>query len=511
MKSFKEISEAHYAAAADYRVSASGRKVHRMKKIADDPRDLDHDGDVDKDDKKLAKELAKESVVPDHMKGKQKPYVSSDGKGNYEVLGNTGQTKATFSRKEHGKDAQSKAQAHLKSKYDEYMKEEVVDESVNKSDVPAYLRKKNGDKLTLKDLDKERTQNRSHPETLKKINGTQTEGCAPIAPVPDRKYIKGTPEWKANKEKNKPRTGHPTNEEVELDEAGHGGPLGYLSPEARAMEIARRKKALKANETPASKRFIDNAIKNIKPKNEEVELDEVLDMRHHATGTGSIHVSHTHTSPSRVHSIGYTDAHKISNLKAGEKHEYKNANGHETFTAHKQADGSTKIHDNRGTHVATIKNKMGRYDGQVKESLDEAVDKQEQRLLILARLGLVDKSEVSKLRIAIDQFKSDKTLSIAQRGLLFGVLTDLISLVTGDDMVFNRVKLDIQKEDYEIIEEEEIIVETKDDDKDDKPPFDGPYTKKPSAVAGKNGSGYSTARHLARLALQKQQQKKQGK
>ena len=447
MKSFKEIAEARFAASADFKISASGRKVHKMKKIADTEDDLDKEDDKDTKD-------VKESAVPDHMKGKQKPYVSSDGKGNYEVLGNTGQTKATFSRKEHGKDAQSKAQAHLKSKYDEYMKEEVVDESVNKSDVPAYLRKKNNDKLTLKDLDKERTQNRSHPETLKKINGTQTEGCAPVAPVPDRKYIKGTPEWKANKEKNKPRTGHPTNEEVE-------------------------------------------------------ELDEVLDMRHHTTGTGSIHVSHTHTSPSRVHSIGYTDAHKISNLKAGEKHEYKNANGHETFTAHKQADGSTKIHDNRGTHVATIKNKMGRYDGQVKESLDEAVDKQEQRLLILARLGLVDKSEVSKLRIALEQLKADKALTVQQRTMLLGVMEDLISLVTGDDMVFNRIKQDVQKEDYELVEEEEIIIETKDNDKDDVP-FDGPYTKKPSATPGKNGSGYSTARHLARLALQKQQ-KKQGK
>lgn len=70
----------------------------------------------------------KESVVPDRMKGKQKPYVSSDGKGNYEVLGNTGQTKATFSRAEHGKDAHVKAQKHLKSKYNEYMKEETLDE-----------------------------------------------------------------------------------------------------------------------------------------------------------------------------------------------------------------------------------------------------------------------------------------------------------------------------------------------------------------------------------------------
>lgn len=42
---------------------------------------------------------------------------------------------------------------------------------------------------------------------------------APVAPVPDRKYIKGTPENKAHKEANKSRTGHPTNEEVEqIDE-----------------------------------------------------------------------------------------------------------------------------------------------------------------------------------------------------------------------------------------------------------------------------------------------------
>jgi hypothetical protein len=66
-----------------------------------------------------------EGAVAPSMQGKQKPYVSSDGKGNYEVLGNTGQTKASFTRAEHGKDAHVKAQQHLKSKYNEYMKEEV--------------------------------------------------------------------------------------------------------------------------------------------------------------------------------------------------------------------------------------------------------------------------------------------------------------------------------------------------------------------------------------------------
>jgi hypothetical protein len=73
----------------------------------------------------LHEESVDESTVPEHMKGKQKPYVSSDGKGNHEVLGNTGQVKATFTQKEHGKDAKANAVAHLKKNYDAYMKEDI--------------------------------------------------------------------------------------------------------------------------------------------------------------------------------------------------------------------------------------------------------------------------------------------------------------------------------------------------------------------------------------------------
>jgi len=53
------------------------------------------------------------------------------------------------------------------------MKFKTFLEMVNKSDIPAYLRK--NDKMTTKDLEKERTKNRSHPETIKKINGTVQE------------------------------------------------------------------------------------------------------------------------------------------------------------------------------------------------------------------------------------------------------------------------------------------------------------------------------------------------
>ena len=85
------------------------------------------------------KKTANESVVPDHMKGKQKPYVSSDGKGNYEVLGNTGQTKATFSRATHGKDAHARAQQHLKNKYNDYMKEGL--QEVSNKTLSSYVDK----------------------------------------------------------------------------------------------------------------------------------------------------------------------------------------------------------------------------------------------------------------------------------------------------------------------------------------------------------------------------------
>jgi len=47
------------------------------------------------------------------------------------------------------------------------------------------------------------------------IRKPQAPTHAPVAPVPDRKYIKGTPENKALKASRKPINGHPTNEEVE--------------------------------------------------------------------------------------------------------------------------------------------------------------------------------------------------------------------------------------------------------------------------------------------------------
>jgi hypothetical protein len=91
-------------------------------------------------------------------------------------------------------DDKSKADAHatkgnsMDKVGGKYTVKAVQNEGVNKSDVPAYLRKKTGDKLTTQDLEKERTKNNSHPETIKKINGTEMKEQAPVAPVPGQKW-----------------------------------------------------------------------------------------------------------------------------------------------------------------------------------------------------------------------------------------------------------------------------------------------------------------------------------
>lgn len=110
--------------------------------------DKNKNGKLDKHDFKLLRkeDTVDESAVPEHMKGKQKPYVSSDGKGGHEVLGNTGQVKATFTQKEHGKEAKAKAIAHLQKNYDAYMKEEI-DEALWPG-TPEYKKKFDTDRVT---------------------------------------------------------------------------------------------------------------------------------------------------------------------------------------------------------------------------------------------------------------------------------------------------------------------------------------------------------------------------
>ena len=133
---------------------------------------------------------------------------------------------------------------------------------------------------------------------------------APVAPVPDKKYIKGTPENKAYKASKKPINGHPTNVKEDLDEARINGreyaSQGVMHPDHAKMDIHKVsgqhvdfyasktgdkmhgkvvKNDGKSVHIQAHKELGDGKLHKFKvtphlpkPTNEEVELDEKMDM-----------------------------------------------------------------------------------------------------------------------------------------------------------------------------------------------------------------------------------------
>jgi hypothetical protein len=54
--------------------------------------------------------------------------------------------------------------------------------------------------------------------------------------------------------------------------------------------------------------------------------------------------------------------------------------------------------------------------------------------------------------MAMGQLNSDKALSIKQRELLLSTFQSLVDIVTGDDAIFTRVRMDVQKEETELDE-----------------------------------------------------------
>jgi hypothetical protein len=64
----------------------------------------------------------------------------------------------------------------------------------------------------------------------------------------------------------------------------------------------------------------------------------------------------------------------------------------------------------------------------------------------LARLGLVSKQDVQKLLNAMDTMSQGKEIPKKQRDIIFGAFGDLIDLVTGDKMIFQKAKKAVREE-----------------------------------------------------------------
>ena len=94
-------------------------------------------------------------------------------------------------------------------------------------------------------------------------------------------------------------------------------------------------------------------------------------------------------------------------------------------------------------------------------TITEAVDYD--KLKQLARYGLVDKSNVTKLIASFKKMEDGKILQPAQRELMLNVLTDLTGIITGDSQMFMKAKKAVSEEVESITEltaEEKRLVNT---------------------------------------------------
>lgn len=85
--------------------------------------------------------------------------------------------------------------------------------------------------------------------------------------------------------------------------------------------------------------------------------------------------------------------------------------------------------------------------GSMRESsVYEAIDPKIQRVKMLARAGLVGRSDVNKLMMAMKAIDDGKELNRKHRNIIFDAFNDLIDLVTGDTTVFQKAKKAVRKE-----------------------------------------------------------------
>lgn len=350
-----DLDEAKYVSSADYEVSASGRKVHKRKKIADD--DYDKEDEVEDEDENEKEK--KESFNFDSMEQIEEDvwYCGEDLDLQLDEAQQRYSSSYQFTHKPGDAESEKKLSG-LKKMVKGTGKRVVLMGRLGKDNPNAHKYKKGG----------EVSSNRSQ------FAGTH-------------KYIK------------------------KGDAAHHDV---YVYDRRESVEHIEEATVKKAN----------------------YSWGKMMTVHHGADHSYPLHPEHQEA---------------IRKLKHGEKTSFKDETGTKV-TVHRDAD---EVHftSNRSANKTIVAH------SHFKESveIDEAVDPQESRFFQLARLGLVDKADVTKLRMAMGQLNSDKALSIKQRELLLSTFQSLVDIVTGDDAIFTRVRMDVQKEETELDENTEAL------------------------------------------------------
>lgn len=83
------------------------------------------------------------------------------------------------------------------------------------------------------------------------------------------------------------------------------------------------------------------------------------------------------------------------------------------------------------------------------EQIDESEDKTMGRLKQLVRFGLMDKAKLPLLARAMKSLDKGQVTNPTERATLFELLNELIGIVTGDDAMFAKVRMNVQKEEFD--------------------------------------------------------------
>ena len=83
------------------------------------------------------------------------------------------------------------------------------------------------------------------------------------------------------------------------------------------------------------------------------------------------------------------------------------------------------------------------------EQIDESEDKTIGRLKQLVRFGLMDKSKLAILSRSMKSLEKGQVTNPTERATLFELLNELIGVVTGDDAMFAKVRMNVQKEEFD--------------------------------------------------------------
>lgn len=116
------------------------------------------------------------------------------------------------------------------------------------------------------------------------------------------------------------------------------------------------------------------------------------------------------------------------------------------------ATGAGQLYRIEKSDVRSLKKGVAEASLEEVEQISESEDKTISRLKQLVRFGLMDKSKLPVLSRAMKSLEKGQVTNPSERTTLFELLNELIGLITGDDAMFAKVRMNVQKEEVELDE-----------------------------------------------------------